>query len=583
MKNAIKLTAVLLGGALLLSSCEKFFEPSVENKLEADENYQLRSTVYASFVGLYSLLQEVAPQLVILSELRSDLLMPTDNAPDDYWKIYRYEGDEENAVADPSPLYRIVVNCNDFLRNVVKYNSKYPGVIPGPTYRQMVGGAVTLRAWAYLQIGKFFGEAVYYDYAMTGEKRREDLRVLSFDQLVPELIFFMENGVDGVDGMRDVDFNGMFGTTGIWSGVPVSADALMLELYLWNKDYQMAAKRGINMITGQSVTPIGTNDRLTCSYLFGSDANGTNKWYKLWSVTPVQANIREGATVVLYSYAQRQINPLYSIFSADVNCKYWLKPTNILVGKFSGKDYVSSGKSVTDCRGEGVTYYTEKSDRMMYKYCKDRTLQQQDPPLYLYRGAEIHLMIAEALNALSNYDAADAFINNGFQPCWVSGARFNAPFDAPIYAFEKLKVGRGVRGRCDLPKISSTDSRFMGTLTPDSLGFAARRKAVLDSLIVEETARELAGEGKRWFSLMRIARNNGDPAFLAETVCRKFSGARSEKARLIMMNPDNWFISSREPVPIIEDLEGDGPEGGDPEDGTPEGGEPGDGSPEGDE
>ncbi len=163
-----------------------------------------------------STLQDAAPKLLVLSELQGDLIAPTDQAPDDYWDVFRYDINSDNSVADPTPLYRIVLNCNDFMRNTIEYNASYPGVIPVTTYRQMIAGAVTLRTWAYLNIGKLYGKAVYYDYAMVGEVDLNELPVLTFEELIRELIYFMNTGVDNINGFRSVEVNDMFGTTGIW-------------------------------------------------------------------------------------------------------------------------------------------------------------------------------------------------------------------------------------------------------------------------------------------------------------------------------------------------------------------------------
>lgn len=524
--------------AASLISCESFFEQTPDNMLEADDNYTDRSNVYASFMGLMATLQDVAPKLVVASELQGDLLMPTDQAPDSYWEVYRYGVQPGNSVADPTPLYRIVMNCNDFMRNTIEYNTDYPGVIPVSTYRQMIAGAVTLRAWAYLNIGKFYGKAVYYDYAMTGETDLSKLPVLSFDELIPELIHFMNTGVDNVNGLRRVDINTMFGTTGIWGSVPISPDALMCELYLWNKDYESAAKKGINLITGQALTPAGDNNKFTLSEQFGK----TKEWHTLFSETPANPQTNEGLTMVLYDYSQRQINPLYSLFSSDATCQYYMKPTAVMTSRYTGRDYQSGAQIVRDPRGSGVSYETLQGETVLSKYTLNRTIQQQDAPIYIYRAAEIHLMIAEALTALGNYDAADAILCDGFKPYYVSGNRYNQPFDAPIYAFEKLKLGQGVRGRLSIPAVRSTDERFMGELDPDSPEYTGRRQMLLDSLIIEETARELAGEGKRWFTMMRIARNTNDPAMLARMVTRKFPVAERPAYAAKLEDPANWFI-----------------------------------------
>ena len=70
----------------------------------------------------------------------------------------------------------------------------------------------------------------------------------------------------------------------------------------------------------------------------------------------------------------------------------------------------------------------------------------------------------------------------------------------------------------------------------------ARKTFVLDSLICEETALELAYEGKRWFTLLRIARNTGRPELLAKQVAAKFDAGESQVYERWLMDPQNWFI-----------------------------------------
>ena len=75
MKFFKKITLVLCAASL--ASCSDFFEQTPDNMLDADDNYTERSNIYASFMGLYGTLQDVAPKLVVTSELWGDLLTPT--------------------------------------------------------------------------------------------------------------------------------------------------------------------------------------------------------------------------------------------------------------------------------------------------------------------------------------------------------------------------------------------------------------------------------------------------------------------------------------------------------------------------
>jgi hypothetical protein len=47
---------------------------------------------------------------------------------------------------------------------------------------------------------------------------------------------------------------------------------------------------------------------------------------------------------------------------------------------------------------------------------------------------------------------------------------------------------------------------------------------------------------------MRIAQRRNDPSFLADRVAAKFSGARAEEIRQLLMDENNWY------VPLYEDL-----------------------------
>ena len=83
---------------------------------------------------------------------------------------------------------------------------------------------------------------------------------------------------------------------------------------------------------------------------------------------------------------------------------------------------------------------------------------------------------------------------------------------------------------------------YPGKTEVEKIQKANREKFVLDSLIAEETALELAYEGKRWFTLMRIARNTENPAFLAQQAAKKFDTGESQLYEKWLMNPENWFI-----------------------------------------
>lgn len=67
----------------------------------------------------------------------------------------------------------------------------------------------------------------------------------------------------------------------------------------------------------------------------------------------------------------------------------------------------------------------------------------------------------------------------------------------------------------------------------------------LEGKIIDEDALELAFEGNRWPDLVRVARRQNNPAFLAERVYQKLLKAGDPNAtttRAKLMDPANWYL-----------------------------------------
>ena len=86
---------------LLLGSCEKFFDS--EQPLIVDEsNYFADWNEYrAAELGLYALQQELVTQLVVLGELRGDLVTVTENADRDLLEVNLHQVYPDNKYGSP--------------------------------------------------------------------------------------------------------------------------------------------------------------------------------------------------------------------------------------------------------------------------------------------------------------------------------------------------------------------------------------------------------------------------------------------------------------------------------------------------
>lgn len=552
MTMKIGLVGALIVG-IMFSSCDNFFDAQTDDMLEASDNYQERETVYAGLIGLTTIFREVAEHHVVLSELLGDLMQPTSNAPDECWDIYRYKAGNGNEFASPAPYYTLIVNCNDFLKNLLAYNTNYPKTLGDNVYRGLISTALTYRAWAYLQLGKLYGEAVYYDISFVDNNGAVPEKVLKLDQLVQELIYSLKNGVDGVNAFQVLDWKTVIAPMEdnfdqMWNHLSIDANVLLTELYLWDKDYTNAVKTGLNYLNST-----GDNYKLTV----WRGANKATQWFKMFAGTIGGDHLKEICTLAPFDFERGQTGKLQYYFSNKSPNVYYFQPHTMQLRRLSNQvqriskpidpdEKPSLVRSTDQERFAGSVKY-DNGQYVIAKYSHDLKSYEHDAPICIYRAPELYLMVAEALSGLggeNNIAAADSIINIGFISSWVDG-HFEQPFEAPIYT-SVLNKCPGVRRRvnvgADFIRYHVDTVAYPDKTDAEKLLRQKREKFVLDSLICEETALEFAYEGKRWFTLMRIARNTERPELLAKQVAAKFDTGENQIYERWLMDPQNWFI-----------------------------------------
>lgn len=524
-----------LVAALMCSSCENFFDIDTDDIAPEDKNYTAKGEVYSGLIGIASAFQQAADQYIVMSELLGDLIEPTSHAPVEFWDVYRYRATNGNSLVSPELFYNIIVNSNDFLRHAVKFHQEVPKAIPDSIYAGMISTAINYRAWAYLTIGKLYGEAVYYDLALADDTDLEKERLLPLDALVDELIYSVKNGVDGIDGFHPLEWSKLFDTEAKdWYYISINPNVLLCELYLWDGNNVDAAQAGLSAIVS-GVKDDGTES--TDKYKLSASYKG-NSWKKMFSDN-FGTVTNEAFTAVPFDYSRNQTSKLQYYFSNITPNVYYMKPHTNLINRYKNQKRPNSTTKGDQYRGDGVSYTKEGGEYVFSRYHLNKSNYKHDNHIYIYRAADVWLMVAEALNNLGDIAQADSILNVGLKTS-QDGSKFKAPFNYPIYNWN-LRECIGVRGRADVKPDYVRDHVVDSLFTDENL-LADRKKFVLDSLIAEEVALECAGEGKRWFTLVRMARNAGKPEIVADPVSAKFSNSERELYRIWLMNPKNWFI-----------------------------------------
>lgn len=488
--------------AVFFSACSDFFNPDTSEIL-LEKNYVGDYTeLYSGYMGLAGTVQDVADQASFLEGLRGDLLEPTPNAPREIWDVYNYQDMSGNTFASPKGYYNVIMNANDYLQHVFTYRKKDSTSISVATYKGLVGGAIRYKVWAYLQLAKIYGEAIYFDQPVTSYGDISKYPVLKFDELISKCIDLIEVGTNGIDGKGDVVWStelfpgqAQSPTSLSWDRICPPKECLLAELYLYKNEFQKVKENCIAIIKRG-----GENE---ASYQLNlSEYNGE------WKNFGYTFTRKEHICVQFYDYSLHQTNRYVQYYSNTYPNNYYLRPTDVAVNRFETQTI--SGIPGDKYRGSGVTYRTLNGERVMYKFLPGNLTSDKiytnDVQICLYRAAEIHLFLVEALIGLGHFKEATSFLNEGIGAYYnKTTGKFEGAFTeypSCLYATSSTSEGsnHGVRGRVGLDGVGTyalSSATALDTLTN------MRR---LDSLVVEETALELAGEGKALYAMNRMAR-----------------------------------------------------------------------------
>ena len=164
--NYLIISIVFTG--IFFSSCEKFFYPDQELIIENDDMYSDWEEYRSAEMGLYSLQQNLVDQIVVLGELRGDLLEITDYATPDLIEVYNFNISKNNPYASPVNFYKLIGACNKL---IMQLKSAHPEVLdkskPVSNYDRLYGETLCMRAWAYFNAVRIYGKVPYIYESLT--------------------------------------------------------------------------------------------------------------------------------------------------------------------------------------------------------------------------------------------------------------------------------------------------------------------------------------------------------------------------------------------------------------------------------
>jgi starch-binding outer membrane protein, SusD/RagB family len=308
-------------------------------------------------MGLYGLQQELVEQLVVLGELRSDLLTVTPNADADLIEIYNFQVSKTNKYANPTNFYKLISACNSFI-SVLK--AKHPEVLDKTkainNYDKLYGEALCMRAWAYFNAARIYGKipvihesltsvgeieeylnssSTYVDkihivYGRDGyyndttfnkpivlEKQFYDLNLVIsiFSKQLEEEVKIDRDGNIAVGVNHYIDNNDKSWEVTVWN--PFAWHALLGQMYLTSGDLAKSAFH-FNKIA----LTVSDNYRYQLDQSFA---------YSQWQNIFTGIDSREHIFTLWFNKANQQQNDFQRLFESFEPHDYMLKPTRAAV------------------------------------------------------------------------------------------------------------------------------------------------------------------------------------------------------------------------------------------------------------
>lgn len=497
--NKLIFSFVLLIDLLTFSACTDFFNPEASDVL-VEENYINDNTeVITGYLGVAASVQTAAEQTMFMEGLRGDFLEPTAKATREMWDIYNYQNLEGNTFASPKPYYNVIINANDYLAHLFAYRSKDSTSVRKTTYEGLVSSVLRYKVWAYIQLAKVYGKAIYFDEPITALGDLDKYPVLGFDAVISKCVELLDIGVHGINGKNSVIwtqelgryyYNGTELTDGYLNLNCPPAEILLAELYLYQNEFQKARDNCLALLNTNC-----PNGKLRM------DLNYYNaEWKDLFS----RYTGTEDICLQVYDKNYGQVNNLYDYYSNGLSGKYYFRPTTTAINRFKAQ-YQDGGVVKTDIyRGENSTYKVVNNDTIVYKFIQTNPASV---PVYikLYRVSDLYLMLVESLVGLGRFQEAVAFLNKGIGgvSLTITDNKFNAPFEDYPVSMQGSKNGNtntGVRGLVNLNVLGT-----FALTSPTALDTLSNMRK-LDSLIIEEACLEFGGEGKALYTMNRILR-----------------------------------------------------------------------------
>lgn len=545
ISQLIKSSATVAIACLALMGCSDFLEITPRDQVTEDNFWNEKADIDQMVAGCYASMQSDAfmRRCIVWGELRSDNLYPGSNAQnnEDIYQALRENLLITNEYANWASFYAVINKCNTIIEKAPVVSEK------DPSYRMSdvnatIAEMTALRSLCYFYLIRAFDEVPFSREGIEQENEVVQLPASSFNYILGEIIHDLEsvkgNALDHYAAINNNDGVGETYNSNCNRITRCAINAMLTEMYLWQGDYDKAIASAEEILITKrkdydrdysrqtSLTneapqlveaPHGrivplyvnttANPSVSANAIFGKGNSFESLFELSFNFTTGSNYVESSALGTLYGNGVDGGNKGSGLLTvsptivsdAPTNWKTFRNQYDVR--------YYNTFQSVDNNYGEG---YIRKcvasqfnpdnlSGSIPYNNYSENSFTMkviQDRNWIFYRMTDVMLMEAEALLMKATNEETDE----------------NAELLAKAFDLIYLVDRRSMVDR----------NRY---LNENSL--EAKNRGQLITLLRQERNAELMFEGKRWFDLVRYARQAGNLDIIQGTVPAKISGAVS--------------------------------------------------------
>jgi len=480
--------------AIFVSSCKKILETPPEDSQTREEFWSYKGDVEAAMIGVYDALQGCIWKFFVWGEIRGELLETNGSA-----ELENFAGlniDSYNGLCKWNELYSAINKVNTVIK-FAPVAAERDNTFSSIELDEYLGECFTLRALLYFYLTRTFIEFPYITEPSDNDQQDYNVPPSSADEVLDKIIddllaaesmvkkeytddYFEKIGIK-TESIKLAYRKGRVSKPVVW--------ALLTDAYLTKGDYENVVKYADFLINRP-----------------GASLESVSYWHD--NIFAVGNSIPESIFELQYNNVYDETSDIASWFISSLGdgVTHFINQENATTQTFKyweGDNPLDNNAKTKDKRGINGQFLANDKE-IVWKWAGisnikglQRDRSSEDANWIFYRLADIILMKAEALNRLQRTDEAINELN-------IVRKR------AAVSAYKEVKY----------------------------------QVNEIEGLILDERARELAAEGKRWFDLVRIAKRQNNYEIIGNRIAEARASSTSSQSvwKGKVYEPFSWYL-----------------------------------------